>query len=183
VNSLGAIFKHLKREVDFLLTLVLTAFYLGSNVFSPVRFDREKIEVWALPGQIQVRRLYLYRNRFPLPLSFSLGLPFPVDEGHKTPSIFSISEVSADGSTAKDIVSRNYHGDVVFRLWFAPRQEKWIRVKYSQSVLQSNGRYILLTTHKWNRPLDRGEYILHLSDGSELGASNYTLQPELGDHQ
>jgi len=180
-----AIFKHFLREADLLLAfvLIILAFHLGSNAFSPVRFDREKIEVWVAGGQIQVRGLYHYRNRFPLPLSFSLGLPFPVDDGHKTPLIFSISEVLADGSTSKEIAPRNYHGDVVFRLWFAPRQEKWIRVDYVQGALQPNGRYILLTTSKWNRPLERGKYILYLSNGSELAASNYPLQLEARDQQ
>ncbi len=178
--SSRAIFKHFKREMDILLAFVLAllAFYLGSNVFSPVRFDQERIEVRVADGQIQVRGLYHYRNRFPLPLSFSLGVPFPGDDAHPTPSIFSISEVLADGSTSKEIAPRSYHGDVVFRLWFAPKQEKWIRVDYIQSALQSNGRYILLTTRKWNRPLDRGEYILHLYNGSKLAASNYPLQLE-----
>jgi hypothetical protein len=180
MNLPKAFFKYFNRHVDLLLAFVLVtfAFYFGSNVFSPVRFDREKIEVWVTEGQIQVRGLYHYRNRFPLPLSFSLGLPFPVDEAHQTPSIFSISEVLADGATSRAIAPRNYHGNVVFRLWFAPKQEKWIRVDYVQSTLQPSGRYILLTTRKWNRPLDRAEYILHLCDGCELEASNYSLQPE-----
>jgi hypothetical protein len=185
MNFPKAIFKCFKREMDLLLAFVLIAlaFYLGSNVFSPVRFDREKIEVWVADGQIQVRGLYHYRNRFPLPLSFSMGLPFPVDDAHKTPSTFSISEVLADGSTAKEIAPRNYHGDIVFRLWFAPKQEKWLRVDYVQGVLRPSGRYILLTTRKWNRPLELGEYVLHLNKGSELAASNYTLHWELEGRQ
>ena len=180
MNSSRAIFKHSKYAVDFLLVFALTilAFYFGSNVFSPVRFDQEKIEVWVAGGQIQVRGLYHYRNRFPLPLSFSLGLPFPVDDGHKPPSIFSVSEVLVDGSTFKEIAPRSYHGDVVFRLWFAPKQEKWICVDYVQGALQPNGRYILQTTRKWNRPLELGEYILHLDNWSELAASNYSLRLE-----
>ena len=180
MNFPRGIFERLGRGSDIFLAFALTilAFYLGSNVFSPVCFDREKIEVWAADRQIQVRGLYHYRNRFPLPLSFSLGLPFPVDDEHESPSTFSISEVLADGSTSMEIVPRNYHGDVVFRLSFAPNQEKWIRVDYVQGAPQRNGRYILLTTRKWNRPLDFGEYVLHLGGGSELAASNYSLQLE-----
>jgi hypothetical protein len=180
MNSLREIFNRFKRAVDLFLVLILVllAFYFGTNVFTPVRFDREKIEVWVTEGQIQVRGLYHYRNRSPLPLSFSLGLPFPVDETHQAPAIFSISEVLADGSTSKEIPPRDYHGDVVFRVWFAPKQEKWIRVDYVQHVLQPNGRYILLTTRKWNRPLEFGEYIFHLSADFELAASNYALQAE-----
>jgi len=100
MKSSRVIFKYFKREVNLLLAFVLAvlAFYLGSNIFSPVRFDREKIEAWVTGGQIQVRGLYHYRNRFPLPLSFSLALPFPADAGHPTPSLFTISEVLAADS-------------------------------------------------------------------------------------
>lgn len=180
MNFPRGIFERLRRAPNILSAFALTilAFYLGSNVFSPVCFDREKIEVWATDRQIQVRGLYHYRNRFPLPLSFSLGLPFPVDDEHGPPSTFSISEVLADGSNPKEIVPRNYHGHVVFRVAFAPKQDKWIRIDYVQGALHNNGRYILLTTRKWNRPLDFGEYILHLDNGSELAASNYSLQLE-----
>ena len=163
--------------------LFLVACYFGSNVFTPVRFDREKIEVWVADGQIQVRGLYRYRNRFPLPLSFSLGLPFPIDAAHPAPSVFSIAEVTADGASLKDITPRNYHDGIVFRLWFAPQQEKWIRVDYVQSAFRPEGRYILMTTRKWNRPLDFGEYILHLPGGSELATSNYELQTKLGEQE
>jgi hypothetical protein len=166
---------------DLLLAIVLGALacYFGSNIFSPVRFDREKIEIWAADGQIQVHGLYHYRNRFPLPISFSLGLPFPVDVMHPVPSTFSIAELSANGSDSKDIAPRNYHGGIVFRLWFAPREEKWISVDYIQGAFQPSGRYILTTTSKWKQPIDQGEYVLHLAAAEELAASNYALQKDL----
>jgi len=73
MKSSRVIFKYFKREVNLLLA-------------------------WVTGGQIQVRGLYHYRNRFPLPLSFSLALPFPADAGHPTPSLFTISEVLAADS-------------------------------------------------------------------------------------
>jgi hypothetical protein len=155
--------------------LVGLAVYFGTNTFARVRFDRERIQVWAADGQVQVSGLYHYQNAAPLPASFSLGLPFPVDAAHPAPSLFSIAETSADGSTSKPVAHRTYHGDIVFRLWFASHEEKWIRVDYVQHVAARSGRYILLTTNQWHRPLDFGEYILHLGKGSELDASNYPL--------
>jgi hypothetical protein len=163
-------------DLFVLFFLVLVAFYFGSNLFSVLRFDKEKIEIWAHEGQIQVQGLYHYQNRSPLPLSFSLGLPFPVDSQHESPSTFSVSEIESSGAVIRDIDTRNYHGGTVFRVWFAPRQEKWIRVEYVQGARTSGGRYILLTTRNWKRPLDSGVYILHLAQGLELASSNYPLQ-------
>ena len=169
---------HPIKALDVILAsfFVLFAVYAGTNVFSPVRFDREKIDVFITGGQIHVRGFYHYRNRLPLPLTFSLGLPFPVDSMHAAPSTYSVSEVSPDGSAIREIATRKYHRNVVFRLFFWPSGEKWIGVDYRQQVAAPNARYILLTTRKWKRPLEWGEYALHLGNAYELGVSNYNLQ-------
>jgi len=158
---------------------VFLAFYAGTNVFSPVRFDREKIEIDVTGAEIHVQGLYHYQNRLPLPVTFSLGLPFPVDTAHPAPASYSVTEIASDGSSIREILTRKYHGDVVFRLFFWPRREKWIRVDYLQQAALPNGRYILLTTRKWDRPLERGEYVLRLGDPSELAGSNYSLRKSL----
>jgi len=165
------------HQFDLVLALLLTvlAIFLGTNLFSPVRFDKEKIEVWVAEGQIQVRGLYHYRNRTLLPLSFSLGLPFPVDANHLAPSAFSVTEVDAAGEPLAAVNVRSYHGNNVFRLIFWPKQQKWIRLDYSQPILTERGTYILRTTRNWNQALDNGEYIIHLDKGISLASSTYAL--------
>ena len=156
--------------------LMLVALYFGSNLFSPIRFDRERIEIEATNEGIHVFGLYHYQNRFSLPVSFSLGLPFPVDATHLAPLNCSVSESTSEGEPINKVNVHKYHGDVVFRLWFKPSQEKWIRIDYTQPILASNARYILLTTQKWRRSLGTGQYILHLEKGAALESSNYDLQ-------
>src|SRR5208283_1194158 len=166
------------RHFDLVLALLLTvlAIFVGTNLFSPVRFDKERIEVWVAGGQIQVRGLYHYQNRTLLPLSFSLGLPFPVDANHPAPSTFSVAEVADTGEFLATVNVRNYHGNNVFRLTFWPRQQKWIRLDYIQPTLTESGTYLLQTTRNWNRPLDHGEYVLHLDKGFSLASSNYVVE-------
>jgi hypothetical protein len=140
-----------------------------------VRFDRERIEVWALPGQIQVSGLYHYRNPLPLPALVNLGLPFPIDANHGVPTTFSISESDASGAAGTPIRPTRRNRDVSFRLLFRPGEEKWLRVDYVQGSRVPRGSYILLTTRAWGRALDRGDYVLHLAEGSALVDSNYSL--------
>ena len=178
VQQIGSVKTRLRPYlVDYSVSfaLLMLAIYAGTELLSPIRFDREKIEVWALDGQIQVRGMYHYQNRFPFPVSFSFGLPFPIDDHHPLPAVVSVSEVSPCGIPLQGISIRNYHHDSLFRLWFAPRQEKWVRVDYVQGAREETGRYILLTTRKWKHALDSGEYILHLGPGLELDSSNYPL--------
>ncbi len=147
-----------KADLLGVVLFTLFALYAGTNAFSPIRFDRERIDVWAGDGQVHVRGLYHYRNRFSLPSSYSMGLPFPTDDLHGSPSDYSVSECSVDGTITKEISTHKYHGNVVLRLWFKPSQEKWIRVDYTQPILVS------------------GEYFLHLKQGNELVTSNYAMQ-------
>jgi hypothetical protein len=162
-----------------ILFLVFAALYFGRNQLSLVRFDRERIEISAFCGQTQVTGLYHYSNRAVLPVSFSLGLPFPVDSDHDLPAAFSVTEVDNGGNFLKNVTTRIYRGGTVFRLWFPPTQEKWIRVDYIQGTRVNGARYILLTTRKWGRSLDRGEYILHLGPGLELTSSSYAVQRDI----
>jgi hypothetical protein len=165
-------------ELALALILITLAAFLGTDIFSAVRFDQEKIEVWAVDGQIQVRGLYHYENRTILPLSFSMGLPFPVDQDHSMPSTFSVTETNETGETQDAVSLRTYHGNKVFRLIFWPKQAKWIQVNYVQGTRVQSGEYILQTTRKWSRPLDHGEYILHLGNRLALASSSYPLKPD-----
>ena len=166
---------HHQRELLLSLLLLLGALHFGLNVFSTIRFDREKIEIWAFDGQIQVTGLYHYVNRSLFPSSFSFGVPFPVDPEHAWPAAVQISEVDSSGAFLREVESRRLHGETVFRLWFWPSRERWIRLDYTQGTSVPHARYILLTTRKWGRPLERGEYILHLGETLQLDSSNYPL--------
>ncbi len=166
----------LKLSSDLLLAcalILLVAYELFAKPF--VRFDRERIEVWALPGQIQVTGLYHYRNPLPVPTFITLGLPFPVDASHPTPTTFSITESDAGGAVGATVLPQVRRGDVRFRVVFRPAEEKWLRIDYVQGARAPGGTYLLLTTRAWGRPLDRGDYVLHLAPGSMLLASNYAL--------
>jgi hypothetical protein len=174
-RAISAVFRH--RDLVCALILILLAVFVGTDLFSALRFDQERIEVWAVEGQIQVRGLYHYENRTILPVSFSLGLPFPIDSSHPEPSTFSVTETDATG-TSEPIRVRTYRGDNVFRLIFWPKQARWIQVDYVLGSRTGSGRYILKTTRQWKRALDRGEYILHLGKGLTLISSTYQLKPD-----
>jgi len=163
------------RNSDLLLAvgLVGVAIYAGCNVFPQVRFDRERIEIWAAPQQIQVSGLYHYSNPSFLPALLSLGLPFPVDAQHPRPSTYSIATATEDGRIVAPIHSSERGSEVRFCVPLLPREEKWVRVDYVQRANVPSGTYILVTTREWRRPLRHGDYILHLGSGLELASTNY----------
>ena len=168
----------LVRYSDFLLAgaLALLALYVSCNLYPRVRFDRERIDVSAAPGQLQVTGLYRYRNPSVLPAFLSLGLPFPTDGGHPFPQTYSVVECDENGRERNALHTREKNGEVRFRVFLMPLESKWIRVDYIQPASTNDGRYILLTTRKWGQPLDSGNYFLHLAPGLQFHSSNYNLQ-------
>ncbi len=177
VNSGGCLRNFIRHNSDLLLALALigVAAYAGCDVFPQVRFDRERIEVWVGPQQIQVSGLYHYSNPSILPAFLSLGLPFPVDAEHPRPSMYSIATATEDGRIIDSIRPTERRGEVRFRVPLLPHEEKWVRVDYAQGSSVPRGTYILVTTRKWRRALDRGDYFLHLAPGLELSSTNYRL--------
>jgi len=173
--------RFIRRNSDLSLALALigVAVYAGCNVFPQVRFDRERIEVWVAPQQIQVSGLYRYRNPFAVPAFLSLVLPFPVDPEHPRPSMYSIATATKDGTIVDYLHPTERHGEVHFRVNLLPHEEKWLRVDYVQGTSVPRGTYILMTTRKWRHPLVRGDYFLHLAPGVELASTNYRFDVAL----
>ncbi len=166
------------RTADLWLATSLTAagVYFFSGYFTTVRFDSERIEILVERGQIHVTGLYHYANASRLPAVLTLKVPFPTDRDHPRPDSFWLSETTAEGLELDDLPLAIRGEDVSFRLIFRPGQTKWVRLDYDQPVRVTNGRYLLVTTRAWRRPIRRGEYLLRLPQNAELISSSYVLK-------
>ncbi len=164
--------------------LTAAAVYFFSGAFTTVRFDRERIDVQVNRGRIHVTALYHYANASRLPAVLTLRNPFPTDSDHPRPDSFWLSEAAEDGQDLAELPVAVRGDDVSFRLFFHPGEAKWIRLDYDQPTRVANGRYLLVTTRAWRRPIGRGDYFLRLPLGVELASSNYPLKraPEAGGH-
>lgn len=169
------------RELCLAALVLAAAIFLFSGWFTPVRFDRERIDVWAAPGQIQVVGLYHYRNSAPVPTLLTLGVPFPIDAEHPRPQTVLLEEVGLDGRASRSIETRRSGDELRFRLFFRAREEKSVRLMYVQPARVPRGTYILRTTRAWRRPLEHGEYELHLSPRLQFHHSNYAVTASSAD--
>jgi hypothetical protein len=165
------------RDLGLAMSLVVIAIYFFSGYFTPVHFDREKIEVRVERGLIQVTGLYHYRNSSRLPTLLTLAVPFPIDAAHPAPVDVVLAEAAEDGRPLAEIEPSRWGRGLRFRLTFRPGEAKWIRLDYAQPTRVANGRYLLTTTQAWRRPIGRAEYLLHLPGNSQLVSSSYALAP------
>jgi hypothetical protein len=169
----------LARTADLWLTIALggVAVYLLSAAFTPIRFDRERIEVTVEPEAVRVTALYHYINTSILPIPLTLASPFPIDADHPEPTDVTLAESTADGTPLAELIPRWRNTDAIVQLFFWPGEAKWVRLDYVQPTRVPNGRYILVTTQAWGRPMDHADYFLHLPAPLTLAASSYPLQP------
>lgn len=155
--------------------LAALALYFFSGYFTPVRFDRERIEVRVTSGRIHVKGLYHYANASRLPAVLTLRVPFPVDAEHPQPEWFTLCHSGEDGRMGEEILPMVRGRDVSFRLIFRPQEAKWVRLDYLQPSRVNHGRYLLTTTKPWRRPIGRADYILRLQSDLALVSSNYQV--------
>jgi hypothetical protein len=164
------------RDLWSALLLTLAAVYFLGGFLTPVQFERERIQVRVEAARIHVTGQYLYRNTSFLPAVLTLAVPFPVDTKHPVPDGFALGEVDENGRWLTDVAAAVNGENVRFRLMFRPGEAKWVRLDYSQKAFASNGRYLLMTTRAWRRPIERAEFSLRLSPGLELRGSNFELE-------
>ena len=169
------------RELCLAALVLAAAIFLFSGWFTPVRFERERIDVWAAPGQIQVVGLYHYRNSAAIPTLLTLGVPFPIDVEHPRPQTVLLEEVGPAAHPLRPIETRRVGDELRFRLFFHAHEGKRVRLMYVQAALSPRGTYILRTTRAWRRPLELGEYELHLSPRLRFDHSNYAVTASSAD--
>jgi len=165
-----------KGDVAAASALAVSAIYFLSGYFTPVRFDRESIDVEVERGLIHVHGLYHYRNTSRLPAVLTLGIPFPVDRDHPVPEAWALAEVREDECMVRELAPRGQRGELHARLFFRPGEAKWIELDYWQPTRSSEGCYLLATTRAWRRPIKQAFFRLLLPPGYRLNASNYPVR-------
>ena len=172
----------LRRNGDLGLAglLALLGVYGFSGLFTPVRFERESIAVRVEADRIHVTGLYLYRNSSRLPTLLTLGIPFPTDEQHPMPALFSLAESDESGRHRAELYPVGWGNRICLRLFFRPGETKWIRLDYTQPTAVPRGRYLLTTTRAWRRPIAQASFRLSLPASFRLLSSNYALTPVSG---
>ncbi|HTW92466.1 MAG TPA: hypothetical protein VMH22_12255 [bacterium] len=127
--------------------LVLAACRKAEPV-SPVHFAREEIAMDVRPGTLEVRGMYHFTSSSKDPLVASVFYPFPLDPTHLYPDSV---EIRQHGFQRQD-------SGVSFKMRFQPGVEDSFFAYYQQPLKANSATYIVTTTRKWKRPIDRARF-------------------------
>lgn len=150
----------------------ITALPLIANLLPVIRFTEETIDVEIFPDEILVRGLYAFRNPFPFALSQTFSYPLPEDADLLEAFDVKARKVSPE---IEPLSFTDTLGSRGFKLRFPPKETVAIEIEYRQKTPKHYGRYIPITLHHRNRPLQFGSYAL-IPKGVEIVSSSYPLQ-------
>ena len=123
---------------------------------TPLRFHREHVTVEPSDRRVRVVGVYYFRNESDEPLATGIKYPFPVDRNHMMPFRIRVWEETEEGLNPLGFVRAN--ASVNWRMRFAPREERMVRVEYVQEIKKNHAVYIVTTTHAWGRPIELAEF-------------------------
>lgn len=116
-----------------------------------VDFYQEKIEFTLSEFELNVKGVYYLENLTNGNISMEIIYPFPIDQYHPYPHKIEVTGIEFIKSA--DNISFNFN--------LAPNEKKNFTIIYSQKHYNNTATYILKTTHKWQTPLKKAEYILN----------------------
>jgi hypothetical protein len=165
--NLAAKLKRFRAWFAIPLAPAATLLYLcGSNV----RFTEECVTIDVAPSSVHVAGEYAFKNPWPVPAYLGVAYPFPVDREHLTPENV---RATLDGRPIRMLyLARASHALIGFR----PRQIVRFRVEYDQQTTEHDATYILASTQRWKRPLEKAVFRLH-PKGVTMKASTYRIEP------
>jgi len=146
---------------------------------SPIRFYREYVTVEPSRDRTRVTGLYYFRNDSDDALSVGILYPFPVDRHHLYPLRIAAWEETDDGLRPMGF-SRESAG-VRWAMDFSPREEKRIRVRYTQETKKPHAIYIVTTTQKWERPIELAEFEFRIPNSLE--GATLSFEPDRSETQ
>lgn len=144
------------------------------EVLSPIRFYREYVTVEPSHDSTRVSALYYFRNDSDRRVKQGIKYPFPVDRFHLYPRVVRVWEKSGDDLRPMGFVHRDQN--VLWSMELEPREEKVIRVDYTQGIRQPRAIYIVTTTSEWKRPIELAEFEFRVPAG--LDSVNLSFEPD-----
>lgn len=131
-----------------ILPLLLLACSKPSASRPPVHFAREEVSVNVHPGSIEVLGNYHFTCSSTTPGTAQVLYPFPLDQFQGYPDSIALPGFEFE------------RGDsgVSFRMKFQPQSEDSFLAYYRQPLRGTQARYIVTTTRKWGRAIDRAQF-------------------------
>lgn len=161
-----------------LAALGLIAFAAGVVGPHSVHFVEEDVALEVREGagsSLTVRGRYLLHNRGLVPVRLPIEYPIA---GASGPDRFEVLRVALDGVPER---FEQLEGGIGLQAWIGAGREAVLEVEYRQRLAERRARYVVLTTRKWGRPLERAHFRVTLAEGCVLERASPPIDRATGE--
>lgn len=150
--------------------LFLLLFIFSKSGYSQLpQFVGEKIEITLDSARFHINGDYFFKNTSSTPIKRNLFYPFPIDSGFSFPDSISVFSNQKN----ENISFIQVKNGISFPLEIPPKETVLFNVFYSQSTVNNKAEYILTTTKKWGKALEKAEFIIKIPSELELKFFSY----------
>ena len=158
-----------KRQILFILLFLCADFAVGQRI----EFFKEELVFTIDSSCFSVNGDYYFRNPSKSSRTFTVLYPVSKTEGYKPIDTILVYDVSEPNKPLKVGINDSIAS---FTLSFLPFSEKCVKIFFKQHHGGSRAKYILLTTRKWQRPLESASYSLITPKG--ITVSHFSIPPD-----
>jgi len=152
--------------------LITALFFFSGNIHSQsLSFIKEKIEMTIYDSSFTVYGKYYFLNKCDKEINTNFYYPFVINKNFQFPDSIAIK----NKKNVPVSYSKSEKG-IFFNIKTLPEDTSEFSAFYRQKNLFNKAEYILTTTHNWNVPLQKAEYIVNLP--IKLKLKSISLQPD-----
>ena len=156
--------------IKFFILLQIGSFIYTSALFGQIpQFVSEKIEITISDNLCLIEGDYFFLSDYSVPIKKNLFYPFPVDSLLLYPDLIKVKDVQKN----KNISFTKTKTGIYFPIEIPQRKTVIYKVFYSQKIKGNRAEYILTTTQKWGRALEKADFIIKLPKEFELKYLSY----------
>jgi hypothetical protein len=159
-----------RKNNKIIFILVLSFILAGQAKGGSLLFIKENIALSLLSSDtLQVKGNYFFSTIDSLTSRAPLFYPFPVDSFAAFPYFIDVR----DSRTLKKMSFEKQEQGIAFSIDVKSGDTTEVSIMYNQTVANSRGRYILLTTGSWGRPLVDSRYSVSVPKTLTLSYMSY----------
>ena len=156
----------LKAHLFLFFTIYI---FLNTGYSQQTKFVREKIEINLDSARFHINGDYFFKNTSTTPIKRNLFYPFPIDSCLTYPDPINIFSVQKHENISFLRVKKG----IFFSIEIPPQKTVLYKVFYSQSTVNNKAEYILTTTKKWGKALEKADFIIKIPSELELKFLSY----------
>lgn len=153
-------------------SIIIVFLFLSGSLFSQsISFVKEKIEMSIVDSSFAINGKYYFINNSSKEINTNFYYPFVINKNFQFPDSISIK----NEDNVRVFYSKGKDG-IFFNIKTMPQDSSEFTAYYRQKNLIKKAEYILTTTHNWNVPLQKAEYLIYLPNN--LSLKSISLQPD-----